>query len=739
MKTLAAIFLLAILSASTVHGQAPTKIKYQGVARDGSGAVIANGALTVQFDIHDGSPTGAVIFTETHTSVTTNQFGLFSVNIGEFSPLSSVIFASGNVYLEVLVDFGTGLTSMGTSQMLSVPYALYAETSGNGQGPVGPTGPTGPAGPSGVQGDPGPVGATGATGPTGPQGNTGATGATGPTGPQGNAGATGATGPQGIQGVAGPTGATGATGPQGATGLTGATGATGPTGTFGVTGTTGQTIYHNGTNWAATSHIYNNGTQVGIGTTTFPGLEKMIVNGGVSANVLGLYSTHPTYNELFLGNSNAADNSLVMGYNRTSNFGYLVVNGDAQGQSLVIANGGNVGIGTTTPGAKLHVIGSVRADHTNPTYEFYTSSTFAGSIYIDPSFNRMYFRNVLSNSSFEFQLGSNSPMHMTSLYGGTVNVGTVTAGGAKFSSYVGSDTAVVAGAFYQHSTSTTSAMSYTLYLSNSSASNQTKVGILNYVSLAGNGPRYGIYSDIQESATSNSLYSYGLHQIYLAGGTGLKYGIYNYCDASSASSSSVVGTHNMVYLPATYSNAVYGIQNSVVGGASGGGTHYGVYSDPGNMGSSNWAFYGIGSSFATSGTWQVSDEKFKKNVQPVSGAMPMIMQLQPKKYEFDTSGNSSFNLPGGAQYGFLAQDLEKVFPEAVKNTENPVFGFDANGHRVQTGSIPFKAVNYTMLIPVMVQGMQEQQAIIDQQQQQINTLQNQVNQLMIEVNLLKQQ
>lgn len=208
-------FCLLLLCASTiVFAQAPQLIKYQGVARDASGVPIANGTITVQFDIREGIA-GPVIFSEIH-SVTTNPFGLFSANIGTFTSLPSNLFDNGNEFLEVSIDFGSGLVSMGTSQMMSVPYALYAETSGNGAGPVGPTGPSGDPG---LTGPTGPVGATGAAGASGAQGPTGLTGATGASG------SIGATGPNG---ATGPTGSVGATGPTGLTGTTGATGAAGP-------------------------------------------------------------------------------------------------------------------------------------------------------------------------------------------------------------------------------------------------------------------------------------------------------------------------------------------------------------------------------------------------------------------------------------------------------------------------------------------------------------------------------
>lgn len=258
MKKFHSLLLFLCISVFA-FAQAPQQIKYQGVARDAAGAVIANGTITVQFDVHDVSPLGTIIYTETHTGVTTNQFGLFSISIGSITPFPANMFGTGDEFLEVSVDFGSGLTSMGTSQFLSVPYAIYAETSGSStpgpQGPTGPQGTAGVVGATGPSGDPGPIGAQGPIGndgPTGPQGIQGVAGATGAQGPIGN---DGPTGPQGIQGVAGATGAQGPigndgpTGPQGVQGVVGATGPTGLTGAAGANGATGPTGT-NGTNGA---------------------------------------------------------------------------------------------------------------------------------------------------------------------------------------------------------------------------------------------------------------------------------------------------------------------------------------------------------------------------------------------------------------------------------------------------------------------------------------------------------
>lgn len=186
MKRKIFLCLIALVQLS-VFAQAPQGIKYQGVARNSSGVVLNNQSINVRIGIHDVSPSGTIVYKETH-AVTTNQFGLYNINMGQGSVItgvfSSIAWGTGNKYIEQEVDFGSGYVSMGTSQFLSVPYALYSASGGAGaQGPAGPTGPQGPAGPAGPTGATGASGSPGPAGPTGPAGAAGATGATGPAGP----------------------------------------------------------------------------------------------------------------------------------------------------------------------------------------------------------------------------------------------------------------------------------------------------------------------------------------------------------------------------------------------------------------------------------------------------------------------------------------------------------------------------------------------------------------------------
>jgi hypothetical protein len=176
--------LLFFIITSVAFAQAPQAVDYQGIARDPLGNPLQNQALGLELTIHQGSATGTIVYREDHFP-TTNQFGLYSVQLGMGAAVtgtfSAINWANGPYYLAVGMDItgGTNFTAAGTSQLLSVPYALYAQTSGSGSGPTGPTGPTG---------------ANGATGPTGPAGATGASGANGATGPTGAAGTAGTTG-----------------------------------------------------------------------------------------------------------------------------------------------------------------------------------------------------------------------------------------------------------------------------------------------------------------------------------------------------------------------------------------------------------------------------------------------------------------------------------------------------------------------------------------------------------------
>ncbi len=199
------LLLAAYCFLPTAYSQVPQAFNYQAVARDNSGNLIVSHNVGVEIYIRQISSTGTVVYIETFTALT-NQFGLFTVAIGTGTAMTgqfdTIAWGSSNYYLEVLIDptGSTSYTSMGTSQLLSVPYAMYAAKAGV-PGITGATGPTGSTGNDGAIGATGPQGIQGVTGSTGTNGNDGAVGATGATGGIGLTGNTGATGATGVGGV----------------------------------------------------------------------------------------------------------------------------------------------------------------------------------------------------------------------------------------------------------------------------------------------------------------------------------------------------------------------------------------------------------------------------------------------------------------------------------------------------------------------------------------------------------
>jgi hypothetical protein len=147
-RILTASLMLFMVSVLTLLGQTPTTFNYQAVLRDADGYINADANVNIELEIHQGTASGAVAYSEVH-SVTTSEFGLVNLEIGSVTPASfaTIDWAAGPYFVEVSVD---GI-SMGVSELLTVPYALYAVNGVPGpQGDQGIQGEIGPEGPPGV-------------------------------------------------------------------------------------------------------------------------------------------------------------------------------------------------------------------------------------------------------------------------------------------------------------------------------------------------------------------------------------------------------------------------------------------------------------------------------------------------------------------------------------------------------------------------------------------------------------
>ncbi len=187
--------------------------------------------------------------------------------------------------------------------------------------------------------------------------------------------------------------------------------------------------------------------------------------------------------------------------------------------------------------------------------------------------------------------------------------------------------------------------------------------------------------------------TYGLRQ---AGSTGTWGGVQGETTAGiPANSSGVQG------------GAAANNHNGVLGQKPAGGLGWGgvFYNDLGYTG-----FFGV-----------VSDRKTKENIQPITGALAKLMLIQGTTYNYaapyaDFCGGTSMN------YGFIAQDVEAVFPDMVRQkifTPGDTRSFKTN--KVET---EVKCISTVSLIPVLVEAIKEQQKQIEELKTQIKALEN---------------
>lgn len=145
------LFTLMVIAALTliVNAQSPQRMSYQCVIRNTSGALVPNQAVGMKISILQGSATGTVVYSETYNpNPQTNANGLLTVEIGSglviSGTFSTIDWSSGPYFLKSETDpaGGTNYTISGTSQLLSVPYALHSKTAETVTGGIAETDPT---------------------------------------------------------------------------------------------------------------------------------------------------------------------------------------------------------------------------------------------------------------------------------------------------------------------------------------------------------------------------------------------------------------------------------------------------------------------------------------------------------------------------------------------------------------------------------------------------------------------
>tara|TARA_R110001592_G_scaffold311556_1_gene586463 strand:- start:3445 stop:4362 length:918 start_codon:yes stop_codon:yes gene_type:complete len=130
------ILIIALLITSKVLAQSPEKMSYQAIVRNTDGGLVSNKSIGVQISILQGTVSGTAAYVETHAP-TSNINGLITLEIGNGSKstgsFSEIDWGAQTYFIKIETDLtgGSNYTISGTSQLLSVPFALYAKKAGN--------------------------------------------------------------------------------------------------------------------------------------------------------------------------------------------------------------------------------------------------------------------------------------------------------------------------------------------------------------------------------------------------------------------------------------------------------------------------------------------------------------------------------------------------------------------------------------------------------------------------------
>ena len=209
-----------------------------------------------------------------------------------------------------------------------------------------------------------------------------------------------------------------------------------------------------------------------------------------------------------------------------------------------------------------------------------------------------------------------------------------------------------------------------------------------------------------------SPYAAGVNAV-VYNGTGYAVGVDGVARSSGLVNAGIVGTQQTTSVPPP-PNGNYGVFGAVQNQSTTIGTDWAGYF----RGNVNVTGTGV----IPGGTWSPSDEALKENIEVLEGGLSVVSQLNPRSYDYQVNAYPHVGLPAGQQFGFLAQELEQVIPEAVKDITFPAQS-DSTGLEVQP-AVASKIVNTSVIIPFLVSAIQELNARNDALAEQMGELQD---------------
>jgi len=141
----------------------------------------------------------------------------------------------------------------------------------------------------------------------------------------------------------------------------------------------------------------------------------------------------------------------------------------------------------------------------------------------------------------------------------------------------------------------------------------------------------------------------------------------------------------------------------------------------GPPGGSGYVLWVNGSANAPGGWWTISDQRYKTDIQNISSANAMLKNLNGYSYSFNHTAFPELNLPKERVYGFMAQELEAIMPEAVNVSPEGLY-----------------TVNYDMVVPLLTEAIKEQQTVIEDHATETEALKSEVEELRSLVNSICQ-
>ena len=733
-----------------MFAQTPEAFNYQAVVRNNTGQIIANQSVSFRIGILETTATGTLVYQETHT-VTTNDYGLANFAIGTGTVISgtfaTIDWGGDAHFVEIELDpaGGSSYSSLGTQQLVSVPYALNAKNVDNDQVDDADADPTNEYNTSAtvigtdlqitdgggtltVDLSPFYGGADNDADSTNELQTITKTGSTvtlsnggGSFTDEVNDGDFSTTNELQLLSKSGNTISLSSFGGSVIDEVDDAdadptnelnTGAA-------LSGTQLQITDPGGTVSVQLSSLVDDADadpNNEIQTLSKSGSTVSLSNGGGSFTDAVNEADASAINELQNLSISGSTLSISSGNSVTlpggsDNLGNHSATQDLDMNGYNIDDAGRIGVGTATPSYPVDInltgtgteAGFLRVKSTNGNgfvgmwldrattadngYVIWntggTEYWFMGQMTADPDFQIS--RSANGDATFHIEDAN-----------GRVGIGT-----ASPSGLLSVSPANESYGFYSDHNKTTSGTTYGLYIDLDNT-------------YTGSGTTCGARFDGYKNGGGGSVYGvYGAGRNYITSGSGTTYGVYAYGYRSSAT-------------PATTTYALYAFQS---------GSATTVYTG-----------YFSGNVYTT-GSYLPSDRKLKKNITPFSGALAQLGRINTYTYEYRTEEFVNGSLPEGPQVGVMVDEVEAEFPNLVKETtapahriplEDAIDGYGKEGYTIDPEDpemaiigedYDFKAVNYAGLVPVLVQAIKEQQQKIDDQKAVNDQLRNELEQL----------